>query len=182
MLEAARGNRVAFETLYDRYFDKLCVFAGNFLGSRSEAEDVVQEVFIRVIETPDSFDPTRKFSTWIYSVTLNRCRNRHRDLLNRESIAMSVHQEKQEEILAPGESAYDRQLIRRELEIIRGQLNEKEKQLYQLRFEEELSIKEIAGIMDIPEGSAKSGIYYMIKKIAAHLKKLEYETQDRTTA
>lgn len=46
----------------------------------------------------------------------------------------------------------------------------KEKTIYTLRFEQELSIKEIADIMNIPEGTVKSGIYYLLKKFTPHLK------------
>ena len=55
------------------------------------------------------------------------------------------------------------------------QLNEKEQRIFKLRFEQDLPIKEIAEILSIPEGSVKSGIYYLLKKMSHKLKEFRYE-------
>src|SRR4051812_47301468 len=78
-----KGGRGAFETLYDRYFNKLVWFAQGFTDDVQQAEDLVQDVFIKVIERPEKFDATKKFSTWIYVVTSNLCKQNIRNRKNR---------------------------------------------------------------------------------------------------
>jgi RNA polymerase sigma-70 factor (ECF subfamily) len=165
---SGRGDKIAFELLYDRYYDKLVWFAGGFLRDTAMAEDAVQEVFMKIIEKPESFDRSRKFSTWIYTVTGNHCRNilrnddNRRRIINENSHPHDNHTEMQH-------SFDDRQLKERINAALKN-MSEKEQNIYRLRFEEELSIREIAAIIMIPEGSVKSGIFHFLKKISIHLK------------
>ena len=62
-----KGQKMAFELLYARYFDKLVWYANGFVQDPFEAQDIVQEVFITLIESPEKFDTNRTFSTWIYT-------------------------------------------------------------------------------------------------------------------
>jgi RNA polymerase sigma-70 factor, ECF subfamily len=163
-----KGERMAFEILYDRYFNKLVWFAQRFINDLQQSEDAVQEVFMKIIENPGRFDGQRKFSSWIYTVTGNACRNILRDSGNRsrileETIALHPSEAIQQHTL-------DYELLREKIRHAYKELNEKEKNIFVLRFEQELSIKEIAEIMSIPEGSVKSGIYYLLKKFSTHLK------------
>lgn len=169
-----KGNKIAFELLYERYFDKMVWYAHSFLQNTQSAEDVVQEVFIRIMQTPEKFDVNRTFSTWVYHVTANLCKNKLRDekLRNRSlkenlpaadhvSVGMNHH----------ADMLYLQQLLKEKFE----SLSEKERNIFTLRFEQELSIKEISAIMNIPEGSVKSGIYYLLKKYANILNYYNYE-------
>jgi len=167
------GERWAFELLYERYFDKLTWFARGFLDNTQKAQDVVQEVFIRIIEKPGQFDGSRRFSTWVYTVTGNACKNIVRNEQNRTRLLgqqvayrQAAHAEMHHES--------DLESLQEGLRAALNDLNEKETDIYRLRFEQELGIKEIAGILDIPEGSVKSGIYYLLKKLAKHLTEFEH--------
>lgn len=165
----ARGDRKAFEMLYSRYFEKLTWYAYGFVTELQRAEDIVQDVFVKVIERPQMFDETRKFSTWVYTVTANACRNSIRDEQNRSRLMrehIMPHHSTQVDI----HHQADYRILKDCIISIYAELNEKEKNIYLLRFEQELSIKEIAAIMNIPEGSVKSGIYYLLRKFAYHLK------------
>lgn len=167
MKQLNEGNRLAFELLYSRYFDKLVWFAKSFVNDMEKAEDIVQEVFIRIIENPEKFDENRKFSTWIYSVIGNSCKNSIRNETNRSKIAKAVIDSNP---IVNQHHESDLNLIQNRISSTLETLSEKEKQIYALRFEQELSIKEIAGIVNIPEGSVKSGVYYLLKKFAVQLK------------
>jgi RNA polymerase sigma-70 factor (ECF subfamily) len=71
-----RGQKTALDELYERYARKLFVFCSNTLGSGDpqEAEDVVQEVFIRVIKSAHTFKPQKgSFRTWLYQIARNHC-------------------------------------------------------------------------------------------------------------
>jgi RNA polymerase sigma-70 factor (ECF subfamily) len=174
MQQVCGGNRMAFEILYDRYFDKLVWFAQRYTEDVSKAEDAVQEVFIKIIERPELFDNKRKFSTWVFTVTGNSCK----DILRNESNRSRLFEENVAAHFSTTVVMHDPvelELLQQRIKNIFSSLSEKEKSIYVLRFEQELSIREIAEIIDIPEGTVKSGIFYLLKKFARQLKDFHYE-------
>jgi RNA polymerase sigma-70 factor (ECF subfamily) len=68
-------DRSAFTILVDRYKVRLFNLIYRLLQNKEEAEDILQETFLRVYKERESYDPTYAFSTWIYTITLNLCRN-----------------------------------------------------------------------------------------------------------
>lgn len=70
----AGGDRSAFDRLSRRHLDRAYGVALRMTGSRADAEDVVQEVFLRLWQRPDAWRPGQaQFSTWLYRVVVNRC-------------------------------------------------------------------------------------------------------------
>src|SRR5947207_16030153 len=72
------GDSAAFDALVDRYQQRLFRFAYRLLRDRSEAEDAVQETFVRAFRGLTSYRPDGFFSSWIYRIALNECRRRMR--------------------------------------------------------------------------------------------------------
>src|SRR6266480_653147 len=79
VLEHLSGDHQAFGTLVDRYQTRLLNFINRTIGDRERAEDLVQEVFIRVFRHLHRFDQTKKFSTWIYTIASNLAKNELRN-------------------------------------------------------------------------------------------------------
>lgn len=75
LLEAKKGDRASFEALLRKYFGRIFNFNYRFLGSREIAEDLTQEVFLRVYRSLPSYQPQAKFQTWIYTIARNLCLN-----------------------------------------------------------------------------------------------------------
>src|SRR6476620_2862783 len=73
----------AFRELVEAHRDRVYNITFRMLGNRAEAEDVAQEVFIAVFKTIDTFREESKFSTWLYRVTVNHCKNRIKYLARR---------------------------------------------------------------------------------------------------
>src|SRR6476660_9413730 len=73
------GDPQAFGALVDRYQTRLLNFVNRTIGDRERAEDLVQEVFIRVFRHLHRFDQTKKFSTWIYTIASNLAKNELRN-------------------------------------------------------------------------------------------------------
>lgn len=168
-----KGHKLAFELLYERYFDKLVWFANGIIQDKFVAEDVVQEVFIKIIETPERFDLDRKFSTWVYTLTSNLSKNKLRDEQLKQSKLNSIIQQTNQS--SKQHHNLDVRITEMKLEELFQNLSEKEKSLFTLRFEQQLSIKEIAATMQIPEGSVKSGLYYLFQKYDHLLKHFTHE-------
>src|SRR5215468_3333680 len=86
----------AFRELVEAHRDRVFNITYRMLGDRAEAEDVAQEVFIQVFKSIDQFRQESKFSTWLYRVTVNHCKNRIKYLARR-------HDRDQDELDEPSE-------------------------------------------------------------------------------
>src|SRR3990172_2276063 len=75
MARIARGDDDAFETLVNRHQTSVLNLVYRFIGDRTQAKDLAQEVFLRVWQTAKSYEPKAKFTTWIYRITTNLCLN-----------------------------------------------------------------------------------------------------------
>jgi len=167
----AEGHREALSELYDRYFDRLVWFCTGFSLSNEQASDVAQDVFMKLIEKPGSFDMDKKFAPWIYTVTANACRQQ----LRNQKTHLRILSNNVGETSTQNAQRYDRRQLTLHIQKLLTHLSDKEKQIYALRFEQELPVKDIAEILQLPEGSVKSGLHYLLKKLAHHLKEFSYE-------
>jgi RNA polymerase sigma-70 factor, ECF subfamily len=75
MARVAKGDDEAFETLVNRHQTSVLNLVYRFVGDRTQAKDLAQEVFIKVWQSAKSYEPKAKFTTWLYRVTANLCFN-----------------------------------------------------------------------------------------------------------
>jgi len=73
-----KGDEFSFNEILNKYEKPLINFIYRFIGSQTEAEDIVQEVFIRVYKSAANYKPSFRFSTWIYKIATNLCIDYHR--------------------------------------------------------------------------------------------------------
>lgn len=159
------GHPGAGKQLCDLYTQPLIRFCYRYLGSKDEAEDVVQEVFLRVLKNdavPDNFRP------WIYRITRNRCL----DVVRKRG-------RRPDDQELPPASRVDAELtgcltrlVRREqrahLQQALAQLPENQREVLHLRYAEELSRADIALVLDLPEPLVKSRLYEGMVNLRAH--------------
>lgn len=166
----SKGNKKAFNELYNRYHKRLLFFMYKLLNFNQEkAQDLLHDVFVQIIEKPHRFDTNKKFSTWVYTLAKNQCYNYTRNTTNRERINDDVAQQIETVEHPTVNNEIDKSIFNKEIEQIQHTLSQKEQMILTLRFREDLTIKEIAQIMQCPEGSVKSGIYYLLKKLAERI-------------
>ena len=75
MTRIAKGDEDAFEILVNRHQTSVLNLIYRFIGDRTQAKDLAQEVFIRVWQSAKGYEPKAKFTTWIYKITTNLCLN-----------------------------------------------------------------------------------------------------------
>ena len=75
MARIAEGDQDVFEVLVDRYQTSILNLIYRFVGDRTQAKDLAQEVFIRVWQAAKTYRPEAKFTTWVYRITANLCFN-----------------------------------------------------------------------------------------------------------
>jgi RNA polymerase sigma-70 factor (ECF subfamily) len=160
----------AFREITEQYGSRVFNLTYRMLGNREEAEDVAQEVFITVFKSIDSFRGDSKFSTWLYRITANHCKNRIKYLARRHDRQQSEYEEDvlrqnpESQLTAPTPSPRpDKQLEGMELEQLMqaalATLDEEQRILIVLRDIEELSYKEICDVTGLPEGTLKSRLH-----------------------
>jgi RNA polymerase sigma-70 factor (ECF subfamily) len=172
----------AFRELLETHRDRVYNICYRMLGNRHESEDVAQEVFITVFKTIDTFREEAKFSTWLYRVAVNQCKNRIKYLARRHDRS---HDELDDQssgangtpIGAPLPSTPDRALEGAQLEKLMqdaiGELDEDQRTVVVLRDIEDLSIEEICEITGLPDGTVKSRLHrarlVLRKRLARHV-------------
>jgi len=171
-------NLYAFEEIVRRYKDQLVNFAYRFLGDVDEAEDIVQETFLRVYRKKKAYRNVAKFSTWIYTITGNLAktelrRRKRRKLLSLSSLGFEDKDfELRDDKKGPEESVDEiikEEIIKRAID----SLPEKFKEVIIFRDILELSYEEISSIVKIPLGTVKSrvnrGRFKLQEKLAEYL-------------
>jgi RNA polymerase sigma-70 factor (ECF subfamily) len=90
MLEFQRGDTSAFDGLVRKYHVQVINIIYRFLGRSDMAEDLAQDVFMRIYRAAPKYQPTAKFSTWVYRIVANHCLNYRRDAGRNPSIPASA--------------------------------------------------------------------------------------------
>ena len=160
------GDERAFGELVERYQTRLLNFVYRTIGDRERAEDLVQEVFIRVYRHLHRFDRSKKFSTWAYTIASNlaknELRNRSRNPLVLFQTLGKTSREEDDRPLEFEDSStrpddlYRKRHLRALVEDTVAQLPEHHRQVFVLRELEGKSYEEIAEITDCNLGTVKS--------------------------
>jgi len=176
-----RGNERAFATLYDRYQRKLLSYFHRMLwNDRERAQDFLQDLFSKLAQQPASYNPDRPFSTWLYSVANNMCKNEYRRQAVRTAAAPLLKASANHTAQAVEGTALDHEAFNRRLEEELEKLEPDQKATFVMRHYEDMAIKEIAAVFGISEGTVKSRLFYTVKKLAAKLP--EFNPQPQTQA
>lgn len=101
------GTREAFRPLIERYEGMVYGLVNRFSDRSSEREDLAQEIFIRAYERLDQLEDPSRFSSWLYAMTLNHCRDYAKNI-RRQTYVMSETEEEEDGRPGPGSSVLDR--------------------------------------------------------------------------
>lgn len=157
------GQVEAFNELYARYNKRLLYYFYRMLGNNQDlAQDFLQDIFFKLINKPELYNPERKFSTWIYSVAHNMCKNEYRSKDVRKVLVKSENPDLYSEPVT--EVKNREQLIAevfRELE----SFDNNQKTAFLLKYREGFSIEEISETLELPVGTIKSRLFYTRKKL-----------------
>lgn len=167
----SENDEKAFDELYRRYSDRMLRYFWRMLNQDEEkAQDFLQDLFMKVVEKSGAFDTGRRFSTWIYSVASNMVKNEYRSLEVRKIMTRPGDLGQLNVTDDADDTSYDREMFQLQLRQQLEELSENHREVFVLRYQEELSIKEISDVMECSEGTIKSRIFYALKKLAGGLK------------
>jgi RNA polymerase sigma-70 factor, ECF subfamily len=173
VIEACQqGDRAAFQLLFETYKDKvfsIAVYSSG--GDRAVADDVTQQIFLKLFTAIRQFRGDSEFTTWLYRLVVNAClderRRRRRLLPLPETFAMSNPSERK-----PQEKQYARREVSEAVQAAIGELKPKFRLPILLKYIEGLSYDEIASVMGCSKGTVASRLnrgHSQLAKRLAHL-------------
>lgn len=172
MISIAKGDKRAFNELYERYSGPLLGYFMRMLWKdREKAEDFVHDLFAKIVRKPELFDPSRKFKTWVYSVANNMCKNEYKkqEVRKNTSSGLDGHYALSDSS-ANVEKEVHESRFKEMLDMNLEELDVKHKEVFEMRHIQGLAIKEIAEILEISDGTVKSRLFYATKYLAEKLK------------
>jgi len=179
MLEVKAGDEASFELLLRKYRTPLVNFLYRMVRDQGTAEDLAQEVFLRVYRARLEYAPSAKFTTWMFRIATNLALNALRDGRHRQQeISMDQQIDNGDEVASPWEVAdrrpgVEHELIQRDRAVfIRraiAQLPEKQRAAVLLHKYQELDYDEIARILECSESALKSLLFRAYESLRVQL-------------
>jgi RNA polymerase sigma-70 factor (ECF subfamily) len=170
------GDQVAWETIVRQNWRKVFNVAYKFVGKHDEAEDLTQDIFLKIFKALRTFDRRANFQTWIISISRNLCIDHYRSVRKeRQTIARDVDAGELQPVshergpYAAAEHQDLRAMLRQALHTLPATL----RTAVVLRDLQELSYQEIADHLRLPEGTVKSRINRGRLELARQLKRLQ---------
>ena len=160
MAQLAAGDEDALAELLRRYDRPLSHFIYRNTGGR-DVEDLFQETWLRVVRAAPRFDTSRRFSTWLFQIAVNLCRDWHRRA-QRERLASG---ELVESGLSGGQEASVGERV--DAALLLERLPALQREVLILRYYHDLSERQMAEILDCPAGTVKSRLHNALARLSA---------------
>jgi len=165
--EIVSGNHAAFKSLMEKYQLQVFRTVMGFVHTKEDAEEVTQDIFVRVYQSLSSFQNESEFSTWLYRITINMCLNfLRRSRKNRLQQSLETIFSLRSEEKTPLEELESAERDRR-IRMAIDSLPEKQRMAFILSRYEELPQKKIAAIMNRSEGAVEQ----LLQRAKENLKK-----------
>ena len=163
------GETEAFAVLVDRHHDRLSRYALHMLGNRADAEEAVQDTFVRAYRALAKYEERDQFSSWLMRILANRCRTIAAKRPNFEPLDPALFEFK------PGEDQAEKMAVREDLAFALAQLPADQREAVTLRFAEDLSFDEMAAVT----GAGVSALKMRVKRACGRLRLLLEEGRAR---
>lgn len=173
LLDAFRaGDASAFEALLNRYRTSLFNYLFRMTRNRAEAEELFQDVFLKVVERADEFRGESRFATWLYAIARNRSIDHSRRMSFRRHQSLDTTNSPDgvpriEKIPSPRrtERRTEERLVEEKIGEAVESLPDDQREVFLLRQVQGLSFKEIAIVVDAPVNTVKSRMRYALERL-----------------
>ncbi len=173
-----KGDKSGFEDLYVKYRERIFGISMRALRDREDALEATQEVFIKIHQALDRYDPRARFFTWAYRITLNhsidrirRRKVRKEQLYDETFTEPRGDQRHQHDRFERAGAALEAEEVRERVAAAVRSLSEKHQAVFLLYSYEGLGYAEIAETLDIPVGTVMSRLYHARRKVRESLPK-----------
>lgn len=182
MLKVAAGDRRAFALLFDRHHASVARFALRFVGNEARAEELTQDIFVKLYRHAKAYKPTAQFKTFLFRVATNHClnevrRGEYRVARTSAEAAPDGGEEGGLEMPGPEAERPDQHVAGRELERAVGEalrgLSERERAAFTMCRFEGMAYKDIAEALEASEAAVKSLIHRATLAVARKVEELQ---------
>lgn len=161
----------AYDELYHRYARRMMGFFYRQMNHDEErASDLTQDTFMRVWANRQRWINGNEFLPWLFTIAYNICKNEYRHHEYKTDYEQNVIYTQDEGYTDDAEVEIDAQIFNKALQVELDSMTPEMRTLFSLRFEEELSVPQIAEIMNIPQGTVKSRIHSLTRILKDKLK------------
>jgi len=167
MEQVRRGETAGAARLFRRYSAPLLRFTGRLLGNPAEAEEVTQDVFLKLIARADQYDGRAPVRSWLFAIATNACRDCLRRSVRRPSVTLDAVAE----VAEPGIPADERLVDRQRRETVRralAKLSDEQREALVLARYHGMPYADIARTLNISEGAVKTRIFRAMETLKAH--------------
>jgi len=185
MLAFRRGDAMAFEVLVRRHRTPVFNYILRFTGDRARAEDLLQEMWLKVVRCAQDYEPRARFTTWLYTLARNLCVDRARREKLRQTDSLDAPRQVSGSLAdkrapvellvdpspAPERAAHNSR-VRPLLEEALLSLPEEQREVFILREYSGIPFREIAEVAGISENTAKSRMRYALEGLRRYLERL----------
>ena len=172
-----RGEQGAFQEFVERYKKKVYYMAYDLTSNHHDAEDLSQEVFIKVYRSLKGFRGESRLNSWLYRITINAHLNKKR---KKSLSAMELQEDfsqAQSDTNLHGTGAFERNpehhaaasVVQKHIDQALEKLSPRERSVFVLRHYKEMSLKEVAATLEISEGTVKSLLFRSLRKMQGAL-------------
>ncbi|MFO7769217.1 MAG: RNA polymerase sigma factor [bacterium] len=186
LVEACRqGDAPAFNLLVWRWEKPLYNFVYKYVGHADTAEDLVQETFVRVLKHIGRYTHRGSFSTWLYRIAINLCKDH---LKKKRLPTVSLHDCRTtasgEKVYVkdrvagdgpPADAAADAEDVGETVRRLLSGLPEEQRVVILMKEYQEMTFREIAEVLEVPEGTLKSRLYHGLRAMRSQLERLGIE-------
>lgn len=165
------GAEAAFDAIVSSYSERLYWHVRRFTCNHEDSDDLLQEIFIKVWKSLPGFREESSLYTWIYRIATNETlnflrKNRLRAMLNAESLESLLDKKADEDRYFNGDA------LQREVQKAINTLPDKQKQVFVLRYFEEMPYEQISDILNTSVGSLKASYHHAAQKVRSRLEKI----------
>jgi RNA polymerase sigma-70 factor (ECF subfamily) len=175
LVEACQsGEASAFDILVARWEDRIRGAAYRFLGSDEEARDVAQEAFLKAYQAIGTFKKEARFSSWLYQIATNLCRDRLRRRKTRATVSLEALEESGPVMVETRPGAHERLLewdLARAVRRAIDELPEEQREVVILKEYQDLTFLEIAQALDVPVSTVKTRLYRGLGQLRLRLER-----------
>lgn len=169
LVRAAQADRRHFGELYNKYFEPVARFVYQRTGTKEEALDITQQVFMQAMIALDKYELRGfPFSSWLYRIALNEVNGRYRK--NKKQRTINIDDTSLQNVMTEINEAVDAEKEELLLTALQ-ELEEDEVHLLEMRFFEKRAFREIAEISDSSESAIKMKVYRLLDKLKLIMEK-----------
>jgi RNA polymerase sigma-70 factor, ECF subfamily len=159
----------AFTTIIKKYQEKLYWHVRRMVIDHEDANDVLQNVFLRVWNGLENFREDSQLYTWLYRIATNECLTYIEQQKKRSAVPLDVTESGLSNKIK-ADSHFDANRLEWKLQLAIQQLPEKQRIVFNLRYYDEMPYEEMSRVLDTSEGALKASYHHAVKKIEDYIK------------